>query len=184
MAKQLDQIVVVDIESTCWEGAPRPGQVSEIIEVGACLLDPATGERSERDHVLVKPASSKVSAFCTRLTTLTQEQVDTGVAFMDACNWLKKRYMAHRRPWASWGDYDRRMFEGQCQRVGVPYPFGPTHFNAKTLHALLTGAPRELGLGKALEGYGWEFEGTHHRGVDDAWNIARVLGHLLAAARE
>ena len=29
----------------------------------------------------------------------------------------------------------------------------------------------------------WEFDGTHHRGVDDAWNIARVLGHLLVAAK-
>jgi hypothetical protein len=26
-------------------------------------------------------------------------------------------------------------------------------------------------------------EGTHHRGGDDAWNIAALLGRLLAASR-
>jgi hypothetical protein len=26
-------------------------------------------------------------------------------------------------------------------------------------------------------------EGTHHRGGDDAWNIAAILGHLLVQTR-
>lgn len=180
MAKQLDQVLVVDIESTCWEGDPRPGQVSEIIEVGVCLLDPRSGERSGRESLLVRPTSSTVSAFCTRLTTLTQEQVDRGVSFMDACNWLRKKWMGQRRTWASWGDYDRRMFERQCREREVPYPFGPTHLNVKNLFALRHHLEREIGLEGSLERLGLAFEGTPHRGHDDAWNIAAVLGTLLS----
>ncbi len=30
MARKLDQILVVDVEATCWEGQPPPGQESEI----------------------------------------------------------------------------------------------------------------------------------------------------------
>ncbi len=35
-----DKIVVVDIESTCWETKEEQGnQPMEIIEIGACVLD-------------------------------------------------------------------------------------------------------------------------------------------------
>jgi len=30
---------------------------------------------------------------------------------------------------------------------------------------------------------GWPLEGTLHRGSDDAWNIARLLGDILLKAR-
>jgi len=30
---------------------------------------------------------------------------------------------------------------------------------------------------------GWQMEGTYHRGDSDAWNIARVLAHILEGAR-
>ena len=31
MARKLDRILVVDVEATCWEGDPPPGQISEIL---------------------------------------------------------------------------------------------------------------------------------------------------------
>ena len=65
------------------------------------------------------PVRSKVSEFCTRLTTLTQEQVDGGVSFEQACGQLRKAYRTRDRAWASYGDYDRRQFERQCQATGV-----------------------------------------------------------------
>ena len=42
MARKLDRILVVDVEATCWEGNPPPGQTSEIIEIGLCVLDVPT----------------------------------------------------------------------------------------------------------------------------------------------
>ena len=30
MARNLDRILVMDVEATCWEGDPPPGQISEI----------------------------------------------------------------------------------------------------------------------------------------------------------
>jgi len=85
MTKKLDQILVIDVESTCWEGNPPEGQESEIIEIGVCTLGVASGERVERESILVKPQRSTVSSFCTRLTTLTQAQVETGISFNEAC---------------------------------------------------------------------------------------------------
>lgn len=184
MAKQLDLILVVDVEATCWEGTTPPDEENEIIEVGVCALEVATFRRHDRRSILVRPERSRVSPFCTSLTTLTQAQVDTGVTFREACATLRGELKAQDRLWASYGDYDRRMFERQCQARGVPYPFGPGHLNVKTLLAAARALKHEVGMAEALATLGLPLEGTHHRGDDDAWNIAAILAALLRAARQ
>ena len=183
MAKRLDQILVVDLECTCWDGETPPGQSGEIIEVGICLLDTTTLTRSSKESILVRPQRSQISPFCTQLTTLTQEQVETGITFEQACNRLRKEYNAGDRTWASYGDFDRRQFEHQCQETGVRYPFGKTHLNVKNLLWLALNEPYELGMQHALARVNLPLEGTHHRGVDDAWNIAELLAWLLGRLR-
>lgn len=42
---------------------------------------------------------------------------------------------------------------------------------------------REVGLDGAYAQLGLTLEGTHHRGVDDAWNIAGLLCKLLRTLR-
>jgi inhibitor of KinA sporulation pathway (predicted exonuclease) len=61
MARRLDRILVVDVEATCWEGDPPPGQISEIIEIGLCVLDVTTLARVEQRDILVRPGCSTVS---------------------------------------------------------------------------------------------------------------------------
>jgi inhibitor of KinA sporulation pathway (predicted exonuclease) len=179
MARRLDHILVIDVEATCWEGAPPSGQENEIIEIGICPIDVRQRRREERESVLVRPQRSRVSPFCTQLTTLTQAAVDAGLAFEEACPLLRRKYQSDQRTFASWGDYDRNQFDRQCRSFGVKYPFGPTHLNVKNLFALCRGLNHEVGLDAALALLGLPLEGTHHRGGDDAWNIAAVLLALL-----
>lgn len=184
MPKKLqDRIIVIDIEATCWEGTPPAGQENEIIEIGICPLDIAMAQRLEKRSILVRPERSKVSEFCTKLTTLTQEQVDRGVSFKEACAILKNEYLTRERVWASFGDYDRKQFEKQCQARGIGYPFGPRHINVKTFFALIYNLSQEVGMAEALHISHLPLEGTHHRGGDDAWNIAAILGDLLTRSR-
>lgn len=62
---------------------------------------------------------------------------------------------------------------------------GPVrHLNVKTLFAIAFGYHHELGLGEAYKKLGKTLEGTHHRGDDDAWNIAGVLCLLLQQMRD
>ncbi|MBB4160338.1 3'-5' exonuclease [Streptomyces cinereoruber] len=166
---------VVDVEATCWEGERPPGQVSEIIEIGLTVVDLDARERISRHGILVRPARSRVSAFCTELTGLTQAEVDTGLDFAAACRLLAATYEAGRRPWASWGDYDRKQFTHQCRAAGVPYPFGRWHTNAKAVFTEAYGLSRRPGMAQALEVAGLPLEGRHHRGEDDAWNIAALV---------
>lgn len=179
MARKLDQIIVVDLEATCWAGEPPIGEESEIIEIGMCLLDLASEERLDNRALLVKPQRSKISPYCEELTTLTQNQVDAGISFEEACQVLMKDYDGRNRTWASYGDYDRIKLQAQCQDRGVDYPFGRSHINVKNLLALQLKLKREVGLPAAMDLLGMSLEGTLHRGIDDAWNIAAVLGRVL-----
>jgi inhibitor of KinA sporulation pathway (predicted exonuclease) len=183
MAKKLEQIIVVDVEATCWEGSPPSGETNEIIEIGVCPLDLKSGERLEKRSIIVRPKQSRVSAFCTQLTTLTQAQVDVGLTFMEACEILRRQFRSREQIWASFGDYDRNQFQKQCDAADLPYPFGPRHINVKTLFALSRGLNAEVGMNEALEILNLPLEGTHHRGDDDAWNIAGILARLLSKLR-
>lgn len=174
-----DTILVVDVESTCWQGNPPPGETSEIIEIGVTLLDGQTLERSGKRSILVKPARSKVSAFCTELTTLRAEDVAAGLSMREACAVLENELQSRELRWASYGDYDRKQFHRNCDDLGIGYPFGAVHMNVKKLFADAFSLPKPVGMAGALRHLKLPLEGTHHRGGDDAWNIAAILGVLL-----
>jgi len=182
MAIQLDRIVVVDLECTCWEGNPPPNQTNDIIEIGICQIDVKQFERKEKRSLLISPTRSTISQFCTELTTITAAMVADGMTLKEGCKVLMNEFDTKKCVWASWGDFDRSQFERSCRDLKTPYPFSSRHINVKTLFALAYQLPRELGLGGAFRHLQWEMDGTHHRGDDDAWNIAKVLCHLLRRA--
>jgi inhibitor of KinA sporulation pathway (predicted exonuclease) len=183
MAKKLDRILVIDVEATCWPGVPPAGMNNDIIEIGIVPVEVTSLIRLEKRSILVCPERSTVSEFCTQLTTLTPKMVSGGVTLQQACRILKNEYLSQDRVWASYGDYDRKQFERQCREMEIPYPFGPTHLNVKTLLALTQNWPQEVGMKEALEKLGISCEGTHHRGHDDAWNIAQLLVKVLTLTR-
>ena len=170
---------VIDVEATCWEGRPPPGEVSEIIEIGLCVVDVEARKRVAKHRILVRPTRSAVSAFCTELTGLTSAEVEGGVDFRDACALLEREHRSRSRAWASWGDYDRRQFEHQCSGGGVSYPFGSRHTNAKRAFTECFGLRRKPGMSAALDHAGLPLEGRHHSGADDAWNIAALILEIM-----
>lgn len=180
MANKLDKILVVDVEATCWEGSPPEGSESDIIEIGICLLDVQTGEITDNRGILVTPERSQISSFCTELTTITPEMVEKeGITFKQACSILKKEYLSQNRVWASFGAYDLKQFQRQCTAMAVGFPFGPSHINVKTLFALKNKLHHEVGMSQALDILKYPLEGTHHRGIDDAKNISKILRWIL-----
>lgn len=58
---------------------------------------------------------------------------------------------------------------------------GFEHLNLKRSFAQARGI-KEVGMAQALQLVGLALEGTHHRGLDDARNIARLLPWCLPAA--
>jgi inhibitor of KinA sporulation pathway (predicted exonuclease) len=176
MASDLEYLLIIDVEATCWEGKPPQGQVSEIIEIGICTFDIPAWVVVDAISLPVTPSLSSCSSYCTNLTGWTDDKlVAVKRSFSDACNILTTLYNSRRRAWASWGDYDRMQFERDCNRKQVAYPFGPTHINLKNMFAIRHGLPQEIGMKAALDKISMLLEGQHHSGVDDARNVARIL---------
>lgn len=178
--KTTDKIIIIDFEATCWQGSVPAGQENEIIEIGVAVLDAHSGEISKNKGILIKPQRSTVSPFCTELTTITQELLDkNGVLFQEAIEQLVDEYHPDLYTWASYGQYDLNMLKKQCKSFGVPYPMGEEHINVKVWFAEVFGLQKPTGMNGALAMLNIPLEGTHHRGVDDAKNIAKILHWCL-----
>ncbi|MDH7447739.1 3'-5' exonuclease [Aquimarina sp. 2201CG14-23] len=174
--KSTNTIIIIDLEATCWNGPIPKGQVSEIIEIGICILNTDTGTISKNQGILIKPERSKVSAFCTELTTITQELLDQeGISFANACEILRTEYCGHQYIWASYGQYDLNMMKKQCRVRKIEYPLSQNHINVKTHFAQTKELQKKVGMKGALNILNIPLEGTHHRGINDAKNIAKIL---------
>lgn len=179
------QVLVIDCESSCWEpkNTQPSDEIQEIIEIGIAVVDTKELKIVSTDSLIVKPQRSKISLFCTQLTTLTQFQVDQGMLLADAFQTLQTEFNSKERLFVSWGDFDRNLFTRNANDYGLTYPFGARHLNLKNCFALLHGLPSELSVGKALDYLEMSFVGTQHRGDDDAKNIARILIDTLEQFR-
>lgn len=164
------RLLVIDLEATCWRDASTGpnGEPSEVIEVGYCMIEKdRLGGAGTR---LVRPKLSTVSEFCTELTTLTQEMVDTGFIEPTVAVQSIMRELGVVRPdrqvYASWGEFDHKML----RQAGV---FLGRHLNLAPMYGFLTGRSKSGGLKDAVDAtVGWS--GTHHRGDADALNAARL----------
>lgn len=181
--------IVVDLEATCWTAEEHPALAaqqrneSEIIEIGAVQLDPARREVVSEFQTFVRPRRHpQLSEFCRELTHIEQAEVDGAPDFEAGygrfVQWMGGDAGALL---ASWGRYDHAQLRRQALAAGLPAPRW-TPLNVKTAFAdwyrAHTGRRSRHGLGRAIREMGWSFEGTAHRGLDDARNTARLFAHV------
>jgi inhibitor of KinA sporulation pathway (predicted exonuclease) len=177
MLEPASYYVVVDLEATCDDGGRVPRDESEIIEIGAVLVEGATLRTVAEFQTFVRPVvHPRLTAFCTELTTITQADVDPAPGFPAAAARLAA--FGDGAVFCSWGNYDRNQLAADARRHHVAPPLGPRHVNLKEEFTKLEGS-RKRGNREALVRVGIEATGVHHRGLDDARNIARLLPYIL-----
>lgn len=176
-------ILIVDLEATCWdgnvEGLNRKQTVDdmEIIEFGCAVVED-NGTVRDCSSFMVRPqVHPRLSDFCTQLTSITQRDVDAAPVYQSVVpeinQWLKSYKLD---AWGSWGNYDKNQISAEQRRHSlVPDFFSLPHINIKHQWRQAKVNRRSAGLANALNYHGLSFEGTHHRGIDDALNIARLL---------
>ncbi len=168
--------LVIDLEATCDEEKRIRDREMEIIEIGAVLVDAESLEPLAEFQTFVKPVRHPIlTEFCTKLTTITQADVEDAPGFPEAIAYLRHFIDGQDALFCSWGDYDRRQFEQDAKFHKVALPFGGRHLNVKKQFSTQLGEETRYGMGMALQRVGLELLGTHHRGIDDARNIARLL---------
>ena len=157
------------------------------------LLNLRTCELGGEFRVYVRPTEHpRLSPFCTRLTGITQEQVDAGVplaAALDAhAAWLREQGLlpiapgdAPRFAVATWSDWDCKvMLHGEARWRGIQLPdYFRCWVDLKKVFQQFW--PRaQGGLAEACAAARVPWEGAAHCGLDDARNTARLAAKCVA----
>jgi inhibitor of KinA sporulation pathway (predicted exonuclease) len=172
--------LVIDLEATCDEDHRIPSRQMEIIEIGAVLVDGRTLAPVDELQTFVAPVRHPVlTPFCTRLTSITQADVAGAPRFPQAILKLSRFMEGRDALFCSWGDYDRNQFDLDARHHRVALPFGGRHLNLKKRFSAELGEETRYGMAGALRRVGLTLRGVHHRGIDDARNIARLLPFCL-----
>jgi inhibitor of KinA sporulation pathway (predicted exonuclease) len=173
--------LIVDLEATCWE--KKVGvDAMEIIEIGAVKLDGDNYAVIDEFQRFVKPAENpRLSDFCTKLTSITQKDVDGAEffesVFADFLTW------AGPEPYrfCSWSTYDLKQFREDCARRGVEFPEKlESHIDLQQLYSAKSGSPIST-MEQALKKLDIPLDGAHHRALDDSRNIAKIAISLFKA---
>lgn len=174
-------VLIIDLEATCDEGDRLLAEEMEIIEIGAVWAS-ADGRVIDTFQALVRPVlHPHLTSFCKQLTGINQSDVDDAEPFPIAAAKLAsfaQRLQSDSTVWGSWGQFDANQLARECGRHGVQHPLiGFEHVNLKRRFAKGRKI-KEVGMARALQMVGCALEGAHHRGLDDAKNIAKLLRHL------
>lgn len=185
-----DYIVVVDVEATCEDG--QRNYPHEVIEIPGILIDVRKGlvDRKRSFHTYVKPwRNPQLSEFCTTLTGITQEQVDTAPDISEAirlfaqwwCDTIPpgaKAVFAADGPW----DFKQFLYEHHVLRDHVALPtIFYEYLDIRTTFARVFNHGAPIKLEAMLHRMGLRFEGRPHNGFDDAYNIARLAVAMMKA---
>lgn len=167
--------IILDLEATCWKERSLKRR-NEIIEIGALKIN-ESGETLDEFCRFVRPLTQPIlSDFCTELTSITQEQVDSAELFptviQEFWDWIdiSQPYLL-----GSWGMYDRNQFREDCALHGLESGWLESHISLKHQYTKIKNLRRNVGMKTALSIENFELEGTHHRGIDDARNIAKIF---------
>lgn len=178
---QYDYFLVLDLEATCCDKETIKRHEMEMIEIGAVMVEAETLTIIDEFQTFVKPVRNPVlTPFCTSLTSITQTQVEQAPEYADAILLLQKWLSNYQNAvFGSWGDYDYNQFEEDSKFHKVPFPISYPHINLKKLFSNAQGLSELYGMAEALKLAAIKLEGTHHRGIDDAKNIAKLLPFIL-----
>ena len=178
---QYDYFLVLDLEATCCNKGTIKRHEMEIIEIGAVMVKAETLTIISEFQTFVKPVRYPVlTPFCTSLTSITQMQVEQAPGYVNAILLLQKWLSNYKNAvFGSWGDYDYNQFKQDSKFHKVLFPINYPHINLKKLFSNTQGLSEPYGMAEALKLAGIKLEGTHHRGIDDAKNIAKLLPFIL-----
>lgn len=126
----------------------------------------------------------RLTAFCSGLTSIRQADVDSAPGYPAASALFKDLlYRYENFLFCSWGDFDKSQLEQDSAYHQLPFPIGAMHLNIKVRFPEKQGLKKRYGMSQALAMCGLQLQGVHHRGIDDARNMARMAPYIWGDAR-
>ncbi len=170
------EFIVFDLEATCWRGRPPKGH-NEVIEIGAIKVN-RYGEVTGRFERFIKPTvNPRLSAFCSKLTSISQAQVDRAKTFDYVSEEFKDWIDVYENEYvlSSWGAFDKTFLVNDCNLHNLEIDWLDSHINIKKQYFDNRGIDVHSGLKATVNREGFEFTGIHHRAIADAENLAKIV---------
>lgn len=152
------------------------GQLSTIVEIGACKVDFATKSIIDQLQIYIAPKGGYVEKSTRAFINMDKEDLKNAVPFQLGIEkfaaWLSKDdYLC------SWGKDDRLHIIDECVRKGVTLDWFNNYNDIQPQigKLLLPKISHQIGLKTALQTAGIEPTGKAHRGIDDAVNTAKLF---------
>lgn len=173
--------LIIDLEATCCDQRSFPRNEMEIIEIGAVMVARKGLAVVDEFQTFIQPVRNpQLTAFCRELTSIRQSDVDQAPQFPAALKALQA-WLAPFEDYlfCSWGDYDKSQFAQDCRFHRLAYPFPDAHLNLKKQFSITQGYKKRFGMAGALQIAGIPLQGTHHRGIDDARKMAKLMPWIV-----
>ena len=176
-----DNVLIVNLQTTSWENNKIPkGQEREIIEIGCNLLNVKSLKTHSPLQLFVRPKISSISEYCTNKCGIDQELLDEeAVDLEDACGTIIKKYKSKNLVWATYGDFDKNLFQFQCDKYNIEYPFNSLHINIKILLPIVCGFDEEVGLKRCIKLSRINQEGVLNAAIDNSHNISLIFAEII-----
>lgn len=173
-----ESYITLDLEATCEDRKLLKEQnrefKNEIIEIGAVKIN-EQGEIVDSFSQFVKPILKPVlTDYCKELTKITQTDIDEAEGFSIVLKAFQE-WMGEDYQLCSWGFYDKKQLRLDCERHDLDSLWLRPHISLKHQYQEIRHLTRGVGVRKALAKEGFQFDGTPHRGIDDARNIAKIF---------
>ncbi|PLS01352.1 3'-5' exonuclease KapD [Neobacillus cucumis] len=173
------QYLFIDFEFTMPERNVRMKDFfAEIIEVGIVAV--VDEQVTEQFSSYVTPLRfPKLSERCKSFLHITQQQVDTGLSIYELIKKLAEFNKDNvETTIVTWGNMDMKVLRQNCLMAGAAFPFNGAELDLSMEYKRFFGDQNQTGLWKAVQEYGKEGTGKHHRALDDAlttYNIFKLV---------
>jgi sporulation inhibitor KapD len=154
----------------------KKGQLSEIVEIGACKVDLKSNRIVDQMQIYVHPKKGYISKSTRNFINMKKEDMKKAIPYRNAIqqfsHWLGEDYYL-----CSWGKDDRLHLINQCIRnkMNLDWLKNYNDIQKPIGRILKPTLKNQLGLKEALEITGINPVGIAHRGIDDAINTAELL---------
>lgn len=174
-------VVIFDIEASCEDKKINRHYNMETIEIGAVKLD---GKKIiDEFQTFIHPEYvDDLTSFCTELTRITFDDLKEAPSFNEAIVDFHKFIYGHTI--YSCGEFDRKFLAREIVEKGTSHShlmaknaIESSHVNLKKHYSKVTGNKMcgMVGMAKKLN---IKLKGKHHRGIDDARNLASIYVEL------
>lgn len=172
------QYLFIDFEFTMPERSEKfKGFYPEIIEAGIVAV--VNDQIVEQFSSFVTPIRFPIlSERCKSFLHISQKQVEQGIPFQDLIKKMHDLNSNYSSSVITWGNMDMRVLRNNCHHANLSFPFTGKEIDLSMEYKRFFGDQNQTGLWKAVQEYGKEGTGRHHRALDDAlttYNIFKLV---------